>query len=81
MFPRKLLNYNNEELCFLCDSCGDVITRTVTWESTVGAMTVRMLAEDIVRVRYEGTTSEYIEDFMCATATVFFRVCKPVRLL
>jgi hypothetical protein len=38
-------------------------------------------AEDIARIRYQETTSEIIEDFMCAAVTVNFRVCKPVRLL
>jgi hypothetical protein len=31
--------------------------------------------------RYQATTSEDIEDFMCAVVTVIFRVCKSVRLL
>jgi hypothetical protein len=31
---------------------------------------VRTLAENIVRIRYEKMTSEDIEDFMCAAATV-----------
>jgi hypothetical protein len=34
-----------------------------------------------VRIRYRGTTSEDVEEFMCAAVTVIFRVCKPVRLL
>jgi hypothetical protein len=33
-FPRKRLNYNNEGRCFLCGPCREVITRTVSWEST-----------------------------------------------
>jgi hypothetical protein len=36
---------------------------------------VSTLAEDIVRISYQETTSEYIEYFMCPP------VCKPVRLL
>jgi hypothetical protein len=40
-----------------------------------------MLAEDIVKILYQETTSEDIEDFMCAAVTVIFRVCKPLRLL
>jgi hypothetical protein len=32
-------------------------------------------------IRYQETTSEDIEDFMCAAVTVIVRVCKPVRLL
>jgi hypothetical protein len=35
-------------------------------------------AEDIVRIRYQETTSEDIQDFMCAVVTVVY---KPVRLL
>jgi hypothetical protein len=42
---------------------------------------VGMLADDIVRIRYQETTSEDIEDFMRAAVTVIFRVCKPMRLL
>jgi hypothetical protein len=42
---------------------------------------VRALAEDIVRIRYQETTSEDVEDIMGAAVTVIFRVCKPARLL
>jgi hypothetical protein len=42
---------------------------------------VRTLAEDIVRIRYQETTSEGIEDFICAAIRVIFGVCKPVMLL
>jgi hypothetical protein len=35
---------------------------------------VRTLAEDIVKIRYQETTSKDIEDFMCAAVTVIFRV-------
>jgi hypothetical protein len=42
---------------------------------------VRTLAENTVRIRHQETTSEDMEDFMCAVVTVIFRVCKPVRLL
>jgi hypothetical protein len=42
---------------------------------------VMTLTEEIVRIYYQETTSEDVEDFMCATGTVIFRVCKPVRLL
>jgi hypothetical protein len=42
---------------------------------------VRTLAENIVRIRYQETTSEDQEDFICAAVTVIFKVCKPVRLL
>jgi hypothetical protein len=38
---------------------------------------VRTIADDTVRFRYQETTNEGIEEFMCATVTV----CKPVRLL
>jgi hypothetical protein len=58
-------------------------------ESQFGAMSqlcdirqpVRILAEDNVRVRYQETTSEDIEDFMSSAVTVIFKVSKPVRLL
>jgi hypothetical protein len=43
--------------------------------------TVRMQAEDIVKIRYQETTNEVVEDFMCAAVTVIYIVCKPVRLL
>jgi hypothetical protein len=42
---------------------------------------VRTSAEDIFRICYQETTSEDMEDFICATLTVICRVCKPVRLL
>jgi hypothetical protein len=66
MFPWKWLNYNNEEHCFPCSPCLDVITRIVSWESTVGAVSqlcdihqpVRTSAEDIVRIHYQETTNE-----------------------
>jgi hypothetical protein len=34
-----------------------------------------------VRIRYQETTNEDIEEFVCAAVTVIFTVCKPVRLL
>jgi hypothetical protein len=34
---------------------------------------VRTLAEDTVRIRYQETTSEGTEDFMCAAVTVSFK--------
>jgi hypothetical protein len=48
--------------------------------STVGAMSllwdirqpVRTLAEDIVKIRYQETTSEDIEDCICAAVTMIF---------
>jgi hypothetical protein len=42
---------------------------------------VRTLAEKIVRICYQETTSEDLENFMCAEVTVIFRVCKPLGLL
>jgi predicted metalloprotease with PDZ domain len=56
---------------------------------TVGAMRelwdirqpVRTLAENTVKICYQETTSEDIEDFMRAAVTGICRVCKPVRLL
>jgi hypothetical protein len=41
---------------------------------------VRTLAEDIVRIRYQKTTSEAIEDFKCDAITMIFRECKPMML-
>jgi hypothetical protein len=42
---------------------------------------VKTLAENIVRIRYKETTSEDMEEFMCAAIAVVFGVCKPMRLL
>jgi hypothetical protein len=42
---------------------------------------IRTLAENLVRIRYQETTSEDIEEFMFAAITVIFRRCKRVRLL
>jgi hypothetical protein len=42
---------------------------------------VRALAEDIIKIHYRETTSEDIEDLMCAAVIVIYRVRKPVRLL
>jgi hypothetical protein len=42
---------------------------------------VRTYAEDSVKIRYQETTSEDTEDFVCAAVTVIFIVCKPVRLI
>jgi hypothetical protein len=42
---------------------------------------VRTSSEDIDTIRYQETTSEDTEDFMCGPVTVIFRVCKSVRLL
>jgi hypothetical protein len=42
---------------------------------------VRTLAEDVVRIYYQETTSEDRRLDMCAAVTVTFRVCKPMRLL
>jgi hypothetical protein len=42
---------------------------------------IRKLTGDIVRIRYQETNNEDMEDFMCAAVTVIFRVCKPVTLL
>jgi hypothetical protein len=38
------------------------------------------VVEDIVRMRYQETAAEDMEDFMCVAVTVIFGVCKPVRL-
>jgi hypothetical protein len=42
---------------------------------------MKTLTEDIVKIRYQVTTGEDIEGWMCAAVTVIFRMCKPVRLL
>jgi hypothetical protein len=42
---------------------------------------VKTSVEDIVKICYQETTSEDIEDFMWPAVTVIFRVCKPTRLL
>jgi hypothetical protein len=34
-----------------------------------------------VKNRYQETTSEDCEDFMCAVVTIIFRECNSVRLL
>jgi hypothetical protein len=83
MFPWQRLSYSNEEQCFLRGPCQGVINRTSLkfsqwWDIH---QPVRMLAEDIVRIHYQETTSEGIEDFMFTAVTVIFTVCKPVRLL
>jgi hypothetical protein len=83
MPPRKRLNHNKEKRCFLRDPCQGVINGTSLefsqlWDSRQPA---RTLAEYIYRIRYQETTSEDIEDFMCAAVAVIFRVCKLVRLL
>jgi hypothetical protein len=65
-------------VCFLFDPGRDVIIRTVSWESTVGATSqlwdirqpVRSLAEDIVRIRYQETTNEDMKDCMCTAVTM-----------
>jgi hypothetical protein len=36
---------------------------------------VRTLAEDIVKIRYQETTSEDTEEFMCAAVTLIIRMC------
>jgi hypothetical protein len=42
---------------------------------------LRTLARDIVRICYQETTSECIEDFIYAAVIVIFWMCEPVRLL
>jgi hypothetical protein len=59
--------------------CGTVGALSEPWDIR---QPVRTLAENIVRIRYQETNSEKIEDFMCAAVTVIFTVCnKPVRSL
>jgi hypothetical protein len=68
MFPWKQLNYNNKERWFLRGPCRDLISRTVSWESKVGAMSqlwdicqpVRTSVKNLVRIRYQETSSENI---------------------
>jgi hypothetical protein len=35
----------------------------------------------MVKIHYQETTGEYMEDFMYAAITVLCKACKPVRLL
>jgi hypothetical protein len=42
---------------------------------------VRTSVEHTVRIRYQETTNEDIDEFMCAAVTIIFKVCKPVRLI
>jgi hypothetical protein len=66
MFPRKRLNYNNER-CFLCGPSQRIINGTNLKFSELWDIRqlVRTLAEDIVKIRYQETTSEAINDFVC----------------
>jgi hypothetical protein len=82
MFAQQQLNYNNEP-CFLRGPCPGSINETglefrQLWDI---CQPVRVLVKAIVKIHYQETTSEDIEDFMCAAVTVIFRVCKPMRLL
>jgi hypothetical protein len=72
MFPRKILNYNDEKRCLLRGQCRGVINGTSLEFSQLWDIRwpVRTLAGDIVRIRYQETTSEDIEDFMYAAVTV-----------
>jgi hypothetical protein len=74
MFPWQRLNYSSEERCFLHGPCQGVINRTSLEFSQLWDIRqpVRTLAEDIVRIHYQETTSEDIEDFMCGAVTVIF---------
>jgi hypothetical protein len=76
------LIYNNER-CVLRGPCQKVIHGTYLELSQIWDIhqPIRTLAEGIVKIRYKETTSEDVEDLMCATVTVIFRVCNPVRLL
>jgi hypothetical protein len=83
IYPRQRLNYKNEKRCFLRRPCQGGINVTSLEFSQLWDIRqpVRTLAEDNVRIRYQETTSENIEDFICAAVTVIFRVFKPVRLI
>jgi hypothetical protein len=65
MVPGKGPKCNSDEQCFLSSPCRDVLTRTVSSESMVGAMSqlyihqqVRTSAEDVVRIYYQEMTNE-----------------------
>jgi hypothetical protein len=83
MCQRQRLNYYNENRCFLRGPCQGVINGTNLEFSQLWDIRqqVRTLAEDSARIRYQETTSEDIEDFICAAVTAIVRACKPVRLL
>jgi hypothetical protein len=83
IFPRKRLSYNNDERCFLHDTFQGVINGTSLEFSQLWDIRQpeRTLAEDTVRICYQETTSEDVENFVCSAVTLIFRVCKPVRLL
>jgi hypothetical protein len=69
----------------LRDPCQGIINRTSLEFSQLWDIRhpVRTLAEGIVKIRYQETTCEDIEGFMCAavTCTMIFGVCKPMRML
>jgi hypothetical protein len=84
MFQRQRLNYNNNEnRYFLRGLYQGVIIGTNLELSHLWDIRqqVRTLGENIVRIRYQETTSEDIEDIICAAVTAIVRACKPVRLL
>jgi hypothetical protein len=90
--PRKKQLYNSrywvtatatEEWCFLCSPCRYVISRTVGARSCerVGKE-MSTEADDIVGIRHQATTGDYIadcEDFVCAVVTVICEVCRTAR--
>jgi hypothetical protein len=58
--------------------------RVDSWsnESVVGySPASKDIAGNIIRIRYQETTSKVIEIFIGVADTVIFRGCKPVRLL
>jgi hypothetical protein len=61
---------------FLSWPCRDIITGTAGATSELWDIrqSVRTLAEDIVKIHYEETTSDYIEDFMCAAVNDLYSV-------
>jgi hypothetical protein len=70
MFPRKRLNYHNDR-CFLRSPWQEVINGTSLEFSQLWGIRqpVRTLAEGIVKVRYQETISEDIEDFIYAAVS------------
>jgi hypothetical protein len=62
--------------CYKRDKLGAAISQL--WDIR---QPVRSLAQDIVRIRYQETTSEAWEDFMCAVVTAIFGVYNSVRLV
>jgi hypothetical protein len=86
VFAQQQLETETEERYFLCGSCQDLISRTVSSESSIAVVEAGKVREPRVKGssasgnRYRTTAREDWEDFMCAVVTVNFGVCNSVRL-